>query len=69
MAEEQVSPLELREKLKEYSKFIDSTLHPELKSTVSRHSCDCVYQELHDKLTVMNCEKEEGPYSRGFVVS
>ena len=39
MAEEYVSPLELREKSKEYSKFIDSTLHPELKSTVSRHSC------------------------------
>ena len=63
MADEHVSPSELREKLKEYSKFIDSTLHPQLKSTVSaRDETEAdirEYQELHDKLTVIKRENQK----------
>jgi prefoldin subunit 5 len=63
MAKEHVSPLELREKLKEYSKFIDSTLHPELKRTVSarEETQDDIreYHELYDKLIVMNHNREQ----------
>jgi len=54
---EDVSASELREKLKEYSTFLDSTLYPELKRTVAaREEAEAEikeYQELYDKLGVL----------------
>jgi prefoldin alpha subunit len=60
-----VSPSELREKLKEYSSFIDSTLHPELQKAVSaREETEAdirEHQELHDKLAVIIRDREKEP--------
>jgi prefoldin alpha subunit len=60
-----VNPEELREKLKEYSSFIDSTLHPELQRAVSaREETEAdirEYQELHDTLAVIIRDRHEEP--------
>lgn len=54
---EDVSVSELREKLMEYSTFLDSTLYPELKKTVeAREETEGEikeYSELHNKLQVI----------------
>ena len=61
--EEDVSPSELQEKLKEYSSFIDSTLYPELRRTVmARESTEGEikeYQVLYDKLAVLQHHRDE----------
>lgn len=53
-----VSEAELREKLKEYSSFLDSTLHPELQRAVAaREETEAdihEYQELYDKLETLH---------------
>ena len=63
MAAEDVSHSELREKLKEYSRFIDETLHPALKISVSaREETEAdirEYQELHDKLAMIRDREKE----------
>lgn len=55
--EDAVSSSELREKLKEYTHFLDSTLYPELKRTVSAREVIekemLEYQELYNKLQVI----------------
>lgn len=60
-----VSPEELREKLREYSSFIDSTLHPELQRAVSaREETEAdirEYQELFDKLAVIIQDRQQEP--------
>lgn len=61
--EQDVDASELREKLEEYSTFLDSTLYPELKRTVAarQETQDEIneYRELHDKLGVMMQQKNE----------
>ena len=55
--EEDVSASELREKLKQYTTFVDSTLYPQLKKTVeAREETEGEiqeYSELHNKLQVI----------------
>lgn len=63
MGDEDVSHSELREKLKEYSRFIDATLHPALKISVSaREETEAdirEYQELHAKLAMIRDREKE----------
>lgn len=55
--EDDVSASELREKLKEYSTFLDGTLYPELqKAVAAREETESEikeYQELHTKLGIL----------------
>jgi len=63
MVEEHVDPDELRNKLEEYSNFIDKTLHPQLQKAVSsREEVEAEiaeYQELRDKIGFLQSRKRE----------
>jgi len=65
MEEEDVSASELREKLKEYSSFLDTKLHPELHRTVAAREQTQAeikeYQELRDKLNVIQSRETTQP--------
>mmetsp|Transcript_3339 Transcript_3339/g.4826 ORF Transcript_3339/g.4826 Transcript_3339/m.4826 type:complete len:158 (+) Transcript_3339:26-499(+) len=62
MVDNNVDPDELRNKLEEYSTFIDKTLHPELqKAVASREEVEAEiaeYQELRDKIILLQGRKE-----------
>jgi len=68
MVEEHVDPDELRNKLEEYSNFIDKTLHPELqKAVASREEVEtemAEYQELRDKIRVLQSSRNKEPPQR-----